>query len=217
MWTLVEMGGPIKWVILGLGFVAFIAFVERAWHLHRARIKTEDFLRGILNVLKRGNYDEALSICEETPGPVAYIVKTAVLHRGDDRYAIRAAIDDIGLSEISRLERRLVVVATVAQISPVLGLLGTVLAMIKAVIAMEGSMGLVQQNDVLHLIKDALVSTGAGLIVAICAHASYNLLVYKIEGIVLDMERTASEIVAFLSENAEAIAKEKGEGDEPTD
>ena len=200
MWELAEMGGPIKWVILGLGLVAFLAFIERAWHLHRARIKTSDFLRGILNVLQRGNYDEALSICEGTPGPVAYIVKTAILHRGDDRAAIRASIDDIGLSEISRLERRLVVVATVAQIAPVMGLLGTVLAMIQAVVAMESQVGLVQQVDVLHLIKDALVSTGAGLIVAVCAHASYNLLVYKIEGIVLDMERTASEIVAFIAE-----------------
>ena len=211
MWELAEMGGPIKWVILGLGLVAFLAFIERAWHLHRARIRTSDFLRGILNVLQRGNYDEALSICEGTPGPVAYIVKTAILHRGDDRAAIRASIDDIGLSEISRLERRLVVVATVAQIAPVMGLLGTVLAMIQAVVAMESQAGLVQQVDVLHLIKDALVSTGAGLIVAICAHASYNLLVYKIEGIVLDMERTASEIVAFIAEQPQVDEEAAGE------
>jgi biopolymer transport protein ExbB len=200
MLDMFNTAGPIKWIILFCGLAALIAFVERALHLHRARIRTEDFLRGILNVLKRGNHDEALSICEDTPGPVAYIVKTAILHRADDRYSIRAAIDDIGLSEISRLERRLVVIATVAQIAPVLGLLGTVLAMVQAFTVMKVQAPLVQQVDIYDMLIQALVTTGLGLTVAIPAHAAYNLLVYKIEGIVLDMERTASEIVAFLKE-----------------
>ena len=74
---LLRQGGIIVWVIIGCEVFAFGVFIERALHLHRARIKSEDFLKGIVNILKRNNISEALAICEETPGPVAYIVKTA--------------------------------------------------------------------------------------------------------------------------------------------
>ena len=194
----------LLWVILGCGLASFVAFVERAFHIHRARIKTEDFLKGILNILKRGNDEEAVSICEQTPGPVAYVVKTAIMHRSHDRVALRSRIDDIGLSEINRMERRLVVIATVAQLAPVLGLLGTVIAMMAAMSQMQAQVPLVQESDVLGFVMQALTTTAAGLTVAIPSHAAYNLLVYKIEGIVLDMERTASEIVAFLADTEAA-------------
>ena len=186
------------WVIVAAGVLALFVYVERSFHLHRARIKSDDFLKGIFTVVGRRNIQEALTICDETPGPVAYIVKTAILHRLDDKDALRSAVDEAGLAEVSRMERRLVVVATVAQIAPLLGLLGTVLGMYGGLSAMQQSSPLIHAPDVLLGLKLSLITTAAGLMVAIPCYAGFNLLVIKIDRIVLDMERTASETIAFL-------------------
>ncbi len=199
MFDLLKEGGPILWLCVASGVVALVVFIERALHLHKARIKSEDFLKGIFNILRRENITEALTICEETPGPVAYVVKTAILHRDDKKDAIREAVEDASVGEISRMERRLVVIATVAQIAPLLGLLGTVLGMVESLIIMTQQAPLVQSADVLKGLMKALVTTAAGLTVAIPCYAAFNLLVVKIDRIVLDMERAGSEIIAFLT------------------
>jgi len=196
---MIHIGGPVLWAILACGVLAFGVFIERALYLHRARIKADDFLKGIFNVLQRKNITEALAICEDTPGPVAYIVKTAILHRDDDKETLRKVVDDAGGREISRMERRLVVVATVAQISPLLGLLGTVIGMVTSLIVMQAQTPLIHSADILGSMASALITTAAGLMVAIPCYAAFNLLVVKIDRIVLDMDRTASEVVAFLS------------------
>jgi biopolymer transport protein ExbB len=198
MHEMLAQGGPILWICMGCGIVAFFVFVERGLALHRARIRADDFLKGIFNILKRQNINEALAICEETPGPVAYIVKTAILHRKDDKDSVRAAVDDTSLSEISRMERRLVVIATVAQIAPLLGLLGTVLGMMKALIVMQSQGQLVQSADIMGGLVQALATTGAGIMVAVPCYVAFNMLVVKIDRIVLDMERAGSEVIAFL-------------------
>ena len=195
---LMHEGGAVLWLILGCGALALGVFLERSLHLHRARIRSEDFLRGIFNILRRRNIPEALAICDETPGPVAHIVKTAILQRAHRKEDIRTAVDDASLDEISRMERRLVVIATVAQIAPLLGLLGTVLGMIDSLLIMELQAPLIQSADVMGGVLRALITTAAGLMTAIPCYAAFNLLVIKIDRLVIDMERSATEIVAFL-------------------
>ncbi len=195
-----QQGGPVLWIIVLSGLFALAVFIERGLHLHRARIRSDDFLKGILNILKRRNIKEALMICEETPGPVAYIVKTAILHRDDQREAVMQAVDEASSAEISRMERRLVVVATVAQMTPLLGLLGTVMGMMKFLFVLKTQAPMVQSADVWTALMGALVTTVAGLMVAIPCYAAFNLLVIKIDRIVLDMHRSGSEIIAFLKE-----------------
>jgi biopolymer transport protein ExbB len=199
MFELINQGGPVVWVVFSMGFVAFVVFIERALYLHRARIKSEDFLKGIFNILKRNNISEAIAICEDTPGPIPHVLKTAILHRHDRKEAIQTAVDDAGVLEVSRMERRLVVVATAAQLAPLLGLLGTVIGMVEALVSLQAQAGLVQSADVMGGMMMALISTAAGLTVAIPCYAAFNLLVVKIDRIVLDMERAGSETVAFLT------------------
>jgi biopolymer transport protein ExbB len=196
-------GGPILWVIVGCGAIGFAVFVERSLHLHRARIKSDDFLTGIKNILRRGNVTEALAICAETPGPVAHIVRTAIMSRKENRDAIRSAVEDAAISEISRMERRLVAVASVAQVSPLLGLLGSILGFIDFTLAMQAQLPLVQQADVMGAMVRALVPAAAGLTVAVPAYVGFNILIVKIDRIVLDMNRAGSEIMAFLLAGAE--------------
>ncbi len=202
MYYEVLKGMPIFWVIVGCGLLAMGVFVERALHLHRARIRTEDFLKGIFNVLRRGNIKEALTICDDTPGPVAYVVKSAILNRAETREVLRSALDDASMAEISRMERRLAVIATVAQIAPMLGLLGTVLGMINCVLVMQNQVPLVQTADVMNGLLSALLSTAAGLTVSIPCYAAFNLLVVKIDRLVLDMDKAVSELMAFSPDSA---------------
>lgn len=199
MVELVREGGWVAWIILGCGVMAVLVFLERVLNLHRARIKSQDFLTGIRNNLTRGNVSEALAICEDTPGPVAEIVKVAIMNRTAERDALRAAVENAGRIEIARMERRLVVLATLAQVSPVFGLLGTVLGMIRGVQAMRLAAPLVQATDVIGGLMPALVCTALGLSVAAPCFIAFNFLVGKVEKIVIDMEHASSEILNFLA------------------
>ncbi len=197
MWLL-EQGGVVTWVILGLGVVAFFVYLERSFAMHRARIPWDDFLQGIYNILDRDNEREALTICGETPGPVAVIVRTAIQHRKESGDTLRTAVKEATLSEISQLERRLVMIASVAQIAPLLGLLGTILAMVTSAVVMRSQAPLLQAPDLMGSLLEALVSTAAGLCVAIPCHGASHLLLIKVDRLVLDMERASLDIISYL-------------------
>lgn len=188
------------WVILFASAVAVVIFIERALHCHRAQINSAEFLNGVRTVLKRDNIVEALSICDATPGPVARLVKTAILNRDFGRERVRESLEEAGLAEVPRLEEKLNLLATIAQIAPLLGLLGTVLGMIHIFGHMEHE-GLNASVQMLSGgVWEALICTAAGLGVAIPAHAGYNYLVSRVNEIVLDMEKAATEIVNIVTE-----------------
>src|SRR5215475_104597 len=193
-------GGPVLYLILISSAVAVVVFIERFLHCHRAQINSTEFLNGVRTVLKRENIVEALSICDATPGPVARLVKTAILNRDQGRERVREALEEAGLAEVPRLEEKLSLLATIAQLAPLLGLLGTVLGFIKIFAQMEHS-GLTANIATLSTgVWEALICTAAGLAVAIPAHAAYNYLVNRVNEIVLDMEKAANEIVNIVSE-----------------
>src|SRR2546426_9247773 len=132
MWpTFLAQGGLMIWVILLISAVAVVVFIERVLHYHRAQINSMEFLNGVRNVLKRDNVVEALSICDATPGPVARLVKVAILNRERGQERVREALEEAGLIEVPPLEDKLNLIATIAQITPLMGLLGTVLGFIE--------------------------------------------------------------------------------------
>ena len=191
-------GGPVFWLIVVLGIASVIVFFERLLHLRRAQIDYNDFLKGVCNVLENGHIDEAMMICEETPGPVAAVTLTAIRHRQSSHEALREAVDNTGRAEMSRLERRLASLAVICQIAPLLGLLGTLLGVIRIVQTMNEQAPVVQSTDLTAGLMQALVATVAGLLVAVPCHVMYTMLMVRIERIVLDMEACASEIVAYI-------------------
>src|SRR5256884_7634963 len=199
---LLEHGGPMTWLLLIMSAVVIVVFVERLLHYHRAQINSTEFLNGVRNVLKRENVVEALSICDATPGPVARLVKTAILNRDRGREGVRDALEAAGLLEVPRLEEKLNLLATIAQIAPLLGLLGTVLGFIQTFALMQDKGLYAHIGDLSTGVWKALVCAAAGLAVAIPAHAGYNYLVSRGNSIVLDMERSASEIVTIVTEGA---------------
>jgi biopolymer transport protein ExbB len=199
--NLLANGGPMIWVIILAGAAGIVVFIERALHCHRAQINSTEFLNGVRTVIKRDNLVEAISICDATPGPVARLVKTAIINRDNGRERVRESLEEAGLAEVPRLEERLDLLATIAQLSPLLGLLGTILGFIKAFSKLQAE-GLYAQGGMMtEGIGQALICCAAGLAVAIPLHAGYNYLVSRVNSIVLDMERAANEIVVIVTEN----------------
>jgi biopolymer transport protein ExbB len=198
--VLLSNGGPMLYVILLTSAVAVVVFIERFLHCHRAQINSTEFLNGVRTVLKRNNVVEALSICDATPGPVARLVKTAILNREHGRERVREALEESGLAEVPRLEEKLNLLATIAQLAPLLGLLGTVLGFIETFGRMQLDGLYAKPGDLSSGIWQALICAAAGLAVAIPAHAGYNYLVSRVNSIVLDMERAATEIVNIVTE-----------------
>ncbi len=187
------------WVILIASATAIAVFIERVLYCHRAQINSTEFLNGMRTVLKRDNVLEALSICDATPGPVARLVKTAILNRDHGRERVREALEEAGLAEVPRLEVKLSLLATIAQLAPLMGLLGTVLGFIKIFQKLQDS-GLTANVGILSEgVWQALICTAAGLALSIPCHAGYNYLVNRVNDIVLDMEKSATEIVNIVS------------------
>src|SRR5512145_2800577 len=165
--VLLSHGGPVLWLIILASAVGAVVFVERFLHCHRAQINSTEFLNGVRTVLKRNNVVEALSICDATPGPVARLVRTAILNRDHGRERIREALEEAGLTEVPRLEEKLNFLATIAQLAPLLGLLGTVLGFIQTFMRMQEA-GLHAHVGLLSGgIWQALICAAAGLAVAI--------------------------------------------------
>lgn len=188
------------WVLMLVGAAAMVVFVERLLIYHREQINSAEFLNGVRNVLKRDNIVEAVSICDATPGPVARLVKTAILNRDKGRERIQAVIEETGAIEVPRLEEKLSILATVAQIAPLIGLLGTVLAMLGLFSVMRTQGMAIHPFDFAKDIYGGLCSTALGLVIAILNYAGYNYLVRRVDAIVLDMQKAAAEMLNVLGE-----------------
>ncbi len=137
--TLLANGGPVMWLILIAAAIAAVVFIERALFCHRSQINSAEFLNGVRTVIKRGNVVEAIAICDATAGPVARLVKAAILHREQGRERVREAVEEAGLIEVPRLEEKLNLLATIAQISPLLGLFGTIVGFIQVFMYLQAA------------------------------------------------------------------------------
>lgn len=194
-------GGVVFWFLCGLGLLSIAIFFERLLHMRRAQINYGDFLKGVWNVLENGHVEEAMMLCEETPGPVAAVVLAAIRHHQGDPEAMHRAVDTTGRAELSRLERRLASLAVICQVAPLIGLFGTLTGVIQVVLVLNEQAPVVQSVNLTGGVMQATLAAAAGIMVAIPCHAMYALLMSRVERIVLDMEVAAAEILAYLTQH----------------
>ena len=185
--------GLVFWLLTGLAGVALSVLVERLLYYHRVQIDSAQFLAGVRNVLKRDNVIEAVSICDATPGPVSRLVKAAILNRDAGRERIEEAIKEVGLVEVPRLESNLTILATLAQISPLVGLLGTLNGIGDTFRRLQSGNGFATPVDLFAGVWQALYSAGLGIAIAVVCYAAYNYLVGRVKAVVHDMERASLE------------------------
>ncbi len=196
------IGGPVSLLLLVLAVAAAVIFFERFFEMRRAQIDWQDFVKGVVNILEGGNVDEALAICDDTGVPVSSVVAAAIRHRDASARVIRETVDAQGRAEIGRLDRRLAALAIIGQISPLLGLLGTIIGFVKTVVLVNGQT-LVTRVDLISASMEALVSAALGLAVAIPVVVMYGSLTVRIDRISTELEAAASQIIAYISSKKE--------------
>ena len=189
----------ILFVIIGCSLLSFTIFIERMLHLKKSEIDTNRFIINLRKIIKDGNIVEAITVCEATGGTIANIVKAGLSKHNRSKEQIENAMEISGLIEIAQLEKNAKILSIIANLAPLIGLLGTVLGFIQAFSEMRMS-GLVDisATRIGEAMEYALVTTAAGLVVAIPSVIAYNYIVSRIEGFVLEIQTTSSEIVDLL-------------------
>ena len=186
----------MMWVLLALGLLTVLLALERVLFLHRGQIRATTFLEGIKNILAKRRLVEALTVCEETPGPVAAVVKAALLHAEADVATMRFHVQEAAIVELPALERRLGSIATIAQVAPMVGLLGTVLGMATTFLAFEKDY--MSASALATGMWQALLCTAGGLMLALPAHVAHHFLSGRVRSIVRDVEWSGNEIMRYL-------------------
>lgn len=188
----------MMWVIAVLALIGLMLFIERVLFLHRAQIGAKAFVDGIKNALGKRRLVEALTLCEETPGPVAVVVKAALLHADDSAESMRFHVQEAAVVELPALERRLGLITAVAQVAPLVGLLGTLLGMITTFQAFERGGNYAMAGALSTGVWQALLAAAASLMLAIPAHLAYHFLSGRVRAIVRDVEWAGNEIMKYL-------------------
>lgn len=206
--------GVMFWVLIFVSAAALAVVVERVLYFHRVQIDSAQFLAGVRNVLRRDNVIEALSICDATRGPVARIVKAAILNRDGGRARIEEVIEEIGQVEVPRLEHNLPLLATVAQVSPLLGLMGTLFGfatVFRELRQPDGAgYGYAAPGQMFDGLMQSLYAASLGIGIAAFCYAAYNYLVHRVNLIVLDMERASRDAVRLTTGEPDAVTSNGG-------
>ncbi|MBQ6705785.1 MAG: MotA/TolQ/ExbB proton channel family protein [Opitutales bacterium] len=208
--SLVADGGPFVWLLLVFGFIGFLVIVERSIYLHRGQINADAFVEGICTNLRNGRFNEALTVCEDSPGPIPRVVKAILLHAKEGEARMRISAEEAALLEIPALERRAGTIRALAKIAPLVGLAGTVFAILRAFLVMRASGHYANADVFSGDIASALAATGVGICLAIVFHLGYHFVCGRIRSITSDIERAAVGMISFICYGKDQAEEEDG-------
>ena len=224
---MLQRGGFLMVVLGGCSIVALGVFIERLFYYRRSRMNVSEFLAGVLALVRRQSYREAIIRCEEGHGPIVSVVRTAIYKRHLPPAELREVVREVAQLAIPDLEANISLLGTIGYIAPLLGLLGTVTGMIAAFEKINRTSGAASVGDLSQGIYTALITAAAGLAVAIPCYLAHNFLVARVHALVADMERAGIETIHTLTDlpQKEIIAvpfapeaekdNRKDEGEEP--
>lgn len=197
MWTYFEKGGPVMWPLLLLSILGVAVAIWRWWALRQVTHDIPGFMKELRTRLVEGDVNGAIQVCERHPSPVSSIVRAGLLRYGRPHDQVERALQDASAHELAVLEKGLPVLATIAMIAPLLGFLGTVTGMINSFEALA-SVGLNNPAAVAKGISEALITTAAGLIIAIPIQMAYNYFVTRVNTLVRNMESAANVVLEAI-------------------
>jgi len=201
---LIQRGGFLMYPLGICSIVALWVFIERFWHFRRASIDAAEFSSGIRNMVRNNRITESITLCEETPGPVSAVLHTALLCHSMSKEKIEEAIERTARYELPRMEHNLAVLSTLARITPLLGLLGTITGMISTFVVIQKQAPFIQPPMLAKGIWESLLTTAFGLAIAIPCHIAYDYLSSRIRATASDMDRSAADVVEILTETEQA-------------
>jgi biopolymer transport protein ExbB len=199
---LVIKGGWIMAIIGILSIIAFYIFFERYFVIGRASRQDKNFMNNIRGYIHEGKLESARALCVTNKSPIGRMIDKGLARIGKPLNDINAAIENAGKLEVSKLEKNVAGLATIAGAAPMLGFLGTVIGMIRAFYDMSMAGNNINIELLSRGIYQAMITTVGGLIVGIIAYIFYNVLVARIQKVVYQLEITASEFMDVLHEPA---------------
>ncbi|OHD79897.1 MAG: flagellar motor protein MotA [Spirochaetes bacterium RIFOXYC1_FULL_54_7] len=199
MFELIAMGGIVLWVIMGLSVVGAAIIIERILYFRRISVDEDKLFQRIKASVEKGHFDEAMSICDNNLSPLSALIKVGIEHREYPELAQKEVLKDAANQEVPKLERNVSALGTIAHIAPLLGLLGTVTGTMEA-FGVLGRFGAVADPSILAKgVSEALVTTVAGIVVAVPAVIFYNYLVTKVNLILIKMENQVTALILMIN------------------
>ncbi len=190
-------GGNFMHLLLACSLIALVFIIERLWTLSRARVNVKKLMMNVVRALRDDGVESALHECQRTRGPIAAILHSGLLRAQRGPEAVEKAIETSGTIEMSFLERGLVALATIANVAPLLGFLGTVSGMISAFAAIAAAEQ-VSAKLVAKGIQEALITTATGLIIAVPVTIAHSYFVTQIDRFIIEMEEASAELIDEL-------------------
>jgi biopolymer transport protein ExbB len=201
LFTMAQYGGWIMIVLALLLAFAIYLFVERLVVLTKATKEDKTFMNRIRDYIKEGNIESAIKLCQRTENPSARMIEKGITRIGRPMQDVQVAIENVGNLEVSKLEKGLVLIATIAAGAPMLGFLGTVLGMVQTFFNMaQNASGIIEIATLSEGMYQAMVTTVGGLIVGILAMFAYNFLVSRVDRVVRQLESRTMEFMDLLNE-----------------
>ncbi len=194
-----QKGGPLMWLLVGCSILSVAVFFDRLLFYYRARTDVKELLRGMASLVRNRRFDDARHECAIAPGPAARVIRAALDRTDASPAELRLIVQEAGQLEVPELERKLSILSLMAMVSPLLGLLGTVTGMLQVFTTLSSQSGFVTAADLSGGIYQCLLTTAAGLAVAICSHAAHSYLSSWVNSLLHDMERAGIEIVHLLT------------------
>jgi biopolymer transport protein ExbB len=205
-------GGPVMYPLAILSIISLAIIAERIWFLRRARMDTKDFMSKINEALSANQIEEAATVCEEYRGPLGSVFREALKKHQRSREEIEKAIEGTGSIEVAKMERNLLVLGTIGKLAPLLGFFGTVIGMVKAFESIASS-GLGDPQVVAGGISQSLITTAAGLAVAIPTVFSQYIFIHWINRFVLEMQESSIKFLDGLTDLEETLARRAAQRD----
>jgi len=193
------------WIMIPLAILSIVSvyiFFERYFAIKRATNEDAGFMNKIKDYIHEGKIESAIALCQSHDFPISRMIEKGVSRIGRPLNDVNTAIENVGNLEISRLEKSLPTLATVAGGAPMIGFLGTVIGMVKAFFDMASAGNNIDVGVLSEGIYTAMVTTVTGLVVGIIAYFAYNILVAKVEKVVFKMEARTMEFMDLLNEPA---------------
>lgn len=210
MQELFYKGGPLMYPLAIMSVMSVAIIAERVWFLRKARMDTSEFMTRINEALKENKIEAAAAICEEYQGPLGSVFREALKKHQRSREEIEKSIEGSGSVEVAKMERNLIVLGTIGRLSPLVGFFGTVVGMIKAFESIASS-GLGDPQVVAGGISQSLITTAAGLTVAIPTVFAQYMFIHWINRFVLDMQESSIKFLDGLSDLEEKLAQRAAE------
>ena len=200
LWDLAVKGGWIMIVLAVFSIIAVYIFIDRFLAINRSAKEEKNFMNSIRDFIHEGRIDSAQALCRNNNSPIARMIEKGLSRIGRPLSDINTAIENIGKLEVSRLEKNIAALATIAGAAPMLGFLGTVIGMVQAFYDMSMAGNNIDIQLLSSGIYQAMVTTVAGLIVGIAAYFGYNILVTNVGKVVYKMEAVTTEFMDMLNE-----------------